>query len=252
MGSCRPAALAASASLLLAIAPLRPARGDDTEEAKRAEDLMTRLYADHGNEELLRQAAALREECLASGNYRTAEYVAGQIVNHRPASLAERHRFEQILLSRGKGEKAEEDLRQQIRERPSDCDAYWMLADLLGSTGRPRDAMEIHAAHLREHPGDAGALRARAALALYDLRDPPAFRETIAALRTAGSAPGTSPEVAAWIREQADRFEAEAAAEDRRRQVLRTREGLLDALLAGAAALFLAAGFAAFRATRGK
>ena len=251
MGACRLAALAAGASLLFVVPPVPAARGDDAEQAKRAEALMDGLLAEPSREEpILRQAVALREECLADGNYRTAEFLAGQIADRRRDRLDERHRYQRILLARGKADRAEEDLRGQIRERPSDCAAYGMLADLLVAGGRARDAMEIHAAHLKEHAGEARALEERAYLALYQVRDPDSIREAIAALRAAGHAPGTSPERAAWFEERAGHYEGEATAEDSRRRLLARREGLLDALLAGTAALFIAAGLAVRRVTR--
>jgi hypothetical protein len=221
----------------LAAAPARaqdPAPDPAAMQARRADELMDRLYADHGNEALLREAEGLLAECLASGNHRTAEYVAGQIVYHRPASLADRHRYVRILLAKGERAAAEKDLRALIRERPTDCAAHGMLADLLRVTGRYREAMEVHAAHLREHSGDAAALDARATIAIWDLRDAAAVREGTARMREAAAAPGTPAATAEWLRSRAAYLDEQAARMDKEGATLRAAESRVDGLLAGA------------------
>lgn len=213
---------------------------------------MDRLYADHGDAALLAEAEALREECIRSGNYRTAEFVAGQIVYHRPQQLRDRHRYAEILLARGDRERAEKDLRELLAERPSDCAAYGLLADVLRSGGRVPEAMEVHGAHLKEHPGDAGALYARASMALWDLRDPSAARAEALRMEKAGSGPGVPGSTRRWLADNASWIAKEADRLERDRAALLAAGDRVDRMLWGGLIAAAAALAGAFRFTRRK
>jgi predicted Zn-dependent protease len=211
---------------------------------------MDRLYADHGNEGIHAEARALVAECLRAGNHGTAEYVQGQLVAHRPDDLAARHLYVRILLASGKRAAAEKDLRELLVERPSDGPAYEMLAALRRASGDPRGAMEVFGARLREHAGQAGALVARASIALWDLRDTAAARGEAAAMEAAAARPGSDPDVAAHLRAQASWVRGECDRMERERGLVQQREGLAGLLLAGSLLLAAALGLAAARATR--
>jgi len=241
VGRRRSRLAAAVAGALLVLPAAAPAQEGAAEQARRADALLSELLRDEGNEELLRRAAVLREDCLAAGNYRTAELVAGQLVARRPSSLADHHRYIRILLARGEREHARENLEGLIRDIPSDCTAYRMQAEMHASLGEARKALEVHARHHKEHPGEAGAPYAMASLALRDLRDYDAARAAIAALRTVGKAPAASPETAAFCRENADLLAAEAADAGRQAEVLRVHARRLDRMIAGALAATLGA-----------
>jgi hypothetical protein len=229
-----------------------------TAQAARAEDLMDRLYAGHGNpaaaaetEALLREAETLVGECLESGNYRTAEFVAGQVALHHPDRLDAERRYARILIARGEKGRAEKDLRTHLKERPSDCTAYGLLAGLLEGDGRYRDAMDVHEAHLREHGGEAGPLYSRASLALWGLRDPAAARLETARMREAADRPGTPPGTADFLRENAAGIEKAAGRLEGDRVVLRAAEAKVDGFLWGTlAAAVLALGLAGWATRR--
>jgi hypothetical protein len=253
------ASAAAAAVALLSPAPAAASAEDPAAagQAARAEELMDRLYSSHGDpgsagrmEALLRQAEALVAECLESGNYRTAEYVAGQVASHHPDLLQAEHRYVRILIARGAREKAEKDLRRQLKERPSDCTSYGLLAGLLEGEGRTRDAMEVHEAHLREHAGDAGALYARASLALWGLRDPAAARVEAGRMREAADLPGARPSSAEWLRANAGLLEQEAGRMVADRAALGAAEARAGRLLWGTLAAAILALALAWRLTR--
>lgn len=254
------AAAAAAAAAAFALPPAGAAAEDPVaaRQAARAEDLLDRLYAGHGDpaasasmEALLRQAEALVEECLESGNYRTAEFVAGQVALHHPDRLDAEHRYARILVARGEKTRAERDLRDHLKEYPSDCTGYGLLADLLAGEGRYREAMEVHGAHLREHAGDAGALYARASLALWGLRDPAGARREADRMREAADRPGTPAGTADFLRRNAAWIEKDAGKLEGDRVLLRKAEARVNGLLAGVlAAAFLALGFAAWATRR--
>ena len=241
---------AAAAALLVLPQASRGGEEDAAEQARRADLLLSALLRDEGNGDLLRQAIGLREQCLVSGNHRTAELLAGQVVARRPGSLPDRHRYQRILVARGERENARRDLEELLLEVPSDCTGFWMLSDLLASTGDARGAREVHLRHLREHPGDKEAIYAAATIALRDLGDPEAARAGIAALRSEAAAPGAAAERAAWCRENADLLEKEAVDAERQAAALREHARRLDRWLLGAFAAALASLAAAFRATR--
>ncbi len=256
-----PSGAAAAAAVAAFAVPGPAAAAEDpvaSAQAARAEELMDRLYAGHGNpaaaaetEALLRSAEALVAECLQSGNYRTAEFVAGQVAVHHPDRLDAEHRYARILVARGEKEKAERDLRRQLKERPTDCISYGLLAGLLEGQGRYRDAMDVHEAHLHEHAGDVSALYARAALALWGLRDPGEARREASRMRAAAERPGTRPADAVFLRENADGIERDAARLESDRVVLRTAEARVDGLLWGTlAAAVLALGLAGWATRR--
>ena len=237
------------------------ANGEYADQERRVDELTTLLHDDPSNADLQRRVRALREECLDSGNYRSAALAAGQIIDADGHSLgsraeadrqtrADRHRYERILLALGDAGKARADLEDRIRAVPSDCTAYRMLAELHRAAGEYREAMGVHAAHLREHAGEAEPLYGRASVALYSLHDPAATRDAIAAMRAAGSVPGVSRENAAWLLERAGLLEEDLSASARDGETLHARERLLDLLLAGAAAFLLAAWWGIGRWTR--
>jgi hypothetical protein len=252
----RPGPAAAAAAALAAVAPGAGASEDPASatQAARAEALMDRLQEGRGDpgsagdrEAVLREARVLVAECLEIGNYRTAEYVAGQIAAHHPDLLEAEHRYAKILVARGERAKAERDLREHLKARPTDCTAYGLLAGLLESEGRAGDVLEVHEAHLREHPGDAGALYERARLTLWTVRDPAAARREIARMREAAGRPGADGGQARFLRENAGILEQEAARMEADRGTLRAAERRLDRLLwaavAGFALLLAAAGW---------
>jgi predicted Zn-dependent protease len=237
----RRALASGAAAALLAGAAM--AADDAAVQAERAEALMDRLYANHGDAALLKEADALVRECLDSGNYRTAEFVAGQVVYHRPNRLEDRHLYQRILIAKGDRAQAEKDLRDSLRERPSDCASYAMLADLLREGGRSRDAVAVHEAHLREHANEAGALYAISDLAIRDLRDHGLARDAARRMRAAAGAAGVPPRTAEWFRRNADLVEADVARLEKDRDALRAAEGRVAGLLRlslAAAALALA------------
>lgn len=234
------AATAGAAALLLAFAAA--AADDAAAQAERAQALMDRLYADHGNAALLREADALVRECLASGNYRTAEFVSGQVVYHRPDRLDDRRLFQRILIAKGDRAQAEKDLRESVAERPSDCGSYAMLADLLRDDGRVRDAVAVHEAHLREHAHEAAPLYAIADLALRDLRDQGLARDATRRMRAAADSPNVPRATADWFRRNADLLDGDVVRLEKDRVALAAAERRVDrllkfSLLAAAAAL---------------
>ncbi len=254
MGGRRGGRAAILAGALAAAAPAAGA-GEDldslvAEETRRADELMILLHDHPGDPEVLAAATALRERCLRSGNHRSAEFVAGPLSLARPESLEDRHRYVDILVVRGKRAEAERELRSLVRDRPSDCTAHSFLADLLLGAGDGAGAREAHAAHLREHAREAGPLRARAAIALLDMRDPALCRESVAEMRAAAADPSTPPATAEWLAENAGILEGEAAAAERDGEALRARASSLDGWLAAAFAAGLLALAGAFRLSR--
>ncbi|MCK6481858.1 MAG: hypothetical protein L6R43_17445 [Planctomycetes bacterium] len=256
MGSRRGTAILLAAGGLLAALPRPPARAQEdlaalhAAEAKEADELMTLLYENPGDGAVLAAAAALRERCLRSGNLRSAEFLAGPLAREHPERLDDNRRWVEILVARGKRDRARAALREMVLGRPSDCSAPGMLADLLLEDGDPAAAMEVLAAHLREHPREAAPLYRRAWIALHAAGDRAAARAAVADMRAAAADPATAPAAASWLAENAALLEEEAAAMDRDGEALRSREALLDRglLAAFAAALLLLAG--AFRLAR--
>jgi len=213
-------------------------------QADRAQEMVDRLEAGDKSGGALSAARVLREECLATGNHRSAEFLAGRIVASFPDQLRDEHRFVDILLVRGKRERAERELRQHLVERPTDCAAYAALSDLLLEVGRPADAMAVHALHLKEHADESGPLRARASIALWEMRDVPLARTCVADLRRAADVPGVRGSVSAWLRARADEVEAGATKREKDGAILRASSSRLDRVLwstalAGAIAIAL-------------
>jgi predicted Zn-dependent protease len=201
------------------------------EQAKRAQDVTDRMESGNRTSGDLAAARALREECLASGNHRSAEFLAGRITANFPTQVRDRHRFVDILLARGKTAQAEQDLRDLLKERPSDCIAYGMLAELLAVQGQFGRAMEIHAAHLNEHAGEAGPLYGRAHIALWSLRDGPLAREAAAAMVRAAKGPSLPKETADFLVANAARILEGAERLERDRVVLRDASARVDGIL---------------------
>jgi tetratricopeptide (TPR) repeat protein len=254
--SPRTGPAAAAAAAFAALAPAAAAAEDPAAaaQAARAEELMDRLYAGHGDpdaaperEALLRQARVLVAECLEAGNYRTAEFVAGQIASHHPDLLEAEHRYASILIARGERERAEKDLREHLKARPSDCSGYGLLAGLLETQGRVRDAMDVHEAHLREHANEAGPLHSRAWMALWGLRDVALARGETARMRRAAGEPGVPAATARFLRENADLLDEQAKRMESDRAALGDAEARVDRLLwggiAGSVLLLAAAGW---------
>lgn len=229
-----------AAPALLALAPAAAAQEaapaipqEHRAQAGRAQDMVDRLEAGDKTASSLAAARALREECLASGNHRSAKFLAGSIVASFPEQLADHHRYVEILLVRGAVEPAIEALRALVKERPTDCATYAMLSELLVEQGLPARAMDVHAAHLREHAGEAGPLYARAAIALWELRDTTAARAEAEALRRAALEPRVGRETAEWLRSNAAVIEEGAARMEKDRGILGAASRRLDRFLWG-------------------
>jgi len=244
-----------AASALLALAPAAAAAQEAAPaipkehkaQADRAQEMVDRLEAGDKTASSLAAARALREECLASGNHRSAKFLAGSIVGSFPDQLADHRRYIEILLVRGDVEPALEDLRALVKERPTDCAAYAMLSDLLVEQGLPDRAMDVHAAHLREHAWEAGPLYARAAIALWELRDTATARAEAESLRQAAVQPRVRRETSDWLRANAAVIEEGAARMEKDRGILGAASRRLDRFLwgtlAGAALALAAAGW---------
>ncbi len=203
------------------------------EQADRAQAMVDRLEGGERTAASLAAARALREELLAAGNHRSADFLAGRIVALFPEQVRDHHRYVEILLVRGYRDRAERALADLLRDRPSDCTTYGILSDLLLESGRPVPAMEVHAGHLREHPGEAGPLNARAWIALNDLRDAAAAREAAKEMLRAADRPGGRPDVAEWLRRNAAGIEEGAARQEKDAAVLGAAARRLDRVLWG-------------------